>query len=345
MALQDELEDLLGKNAEKQQVEMWLDTGYAPLNKAISGSYRNGLPVGRMVEMFGGSSCGKTAIATNVMVNAQQLGGIAAFNDHEHSFDVSLAEGIGLDSSNGWVYRTPDTFEESIDDMVKMARTVREKRLIAPTAPIVAVFDSLASMIPQSKLFDKNGKQRETETMNMHDNTALARCTSACFPTLSKMASRYNMLLLFLNQIRTKPGVAYGDPTTTPGGNAPEFYSSVRISLTRSMLKEKEGGIMGQDIRAYLKKNKVSAPFREANWRFVFREDGSGYFDTIYSTLEYMKEAGLLPTAGAYVEFDGKKYHMAPLAKMIEEQGRYRELLDVLYAKEDAENAARDAAA
>ena len=333
----EELEAIIGKNAEQQEVSCWLDTGFAPLNKAISGRFQHGLPVGRMVEMFGGSSCGKTAIATNAMATAQKLGGIAMFNDHEHSFDVGLAQGMDLDPTGAWVYKTPDTFEESIDNTIKLARAVRNKKLIAPEAPIITVFDSLASMIPQSKLFDSKGNERDTESYNMHDNTALARCTAACFPALSKMAGKYNMLILFLNQIRTKPGVAYGDPTTTPGGNSPEFYSSVRISLTRSMLKEKQAGdkvVAGQDIRAYIKKNKVSAPFREANWRFMFREDGSGYFDTVYSTLEYMKSVGLLTTAGAYVELDGKKYHMAPLAQKIEEEGRYQDLLDMLYASE-----------
>jgi len=333
MNLAQQLEDIMGPNAEQQEVTCWLDTGFAPLNKAISGSYRNGLPVGRMVEMFGGSSCGKTAIANKAMANAQKRGGIAMFNDHERSFALPVAVKNGLDPMKGWVYKTPRTFEESIDNSCKLAVAVREKGLIPEDAPIIAVFDSLASMIPQSKLLDNKGEQRETGSFNMHDNTALARATSACFPVLEQVAHENNMLLLFLNQIRTKPGVAYGDPTTTPGGNAPEYYSSVRISLTRSMLKEKDG-IKGQDIRAYIKKNKVSAPFKEASWRFNFTDDGSGRFETVYSTLEHMKEVGLLKTAGAYIEFDGKKYHIGPLAKMIEEDGRYEELLDMLYATE-----------
>lgn len=335
--LSEDLENLMGKNATQQQVSCWLDTGFAPLNKAISGSFKNGLPVGRIVEMFGGSSTGKTAIATYAMINAQRLGGIAAYMDHENSFDAGLAVSMGLDPTKGWVYKTPETFEESVDTAVKLGRGVRAERLVAPDAPIIVVFDSLASMVPQSKLYDAKGALRGTDSYNMHDNTALARCTSACFPALAQMTSKHNMLLLFLNQIRTKPGVAYGDPTTTPGGNAPEFYSSVRISLTRSMLKKKEGGekvVSGQDIRAFLKKNKVSAPFKEARWRFMFREDGSGYFDTIYSTLEYMKETSLLPTSGAYVEWEGKKFYLEQLADKIREDGRYNDLLNILYATE-----------
>lgn len=329
--LADGLEALIGKNAEKQEVSMWLDTGFAPLNKAISGRYGGGMPVGRMVEMFGGSSCGKTAIATNVMASAQRAGGIAAFMDHENSFDLGQAIGIGLNPEDGWVYKQPETFEDSIDTMVKMAQGVRAAGLIEPTAPIVAVFDSLASMVPKSKLYDSKGNQKGSNDMSMHDTTALARCTASAFPALSQMAYKHNMLLLFLNQTRTKPGVLHGDPTTTPGGNAPEFYSSVRIQLSRSMLKDSDG-INGQSIRAYVKKNKVSSPFRECHWRFMFREDGSGHFDTVRSTIDYMKDIGLLKAAGAYVEFDGKKYHAGPLAQKIEEEGRFSELLDMLYA-------------
>lgn len=333
MNIADELEKIMGKNAEQQEVSVWLDTGFAPLNKAISGSYKGGLPVGRVVEMFGPSSSGKTGIATKAMIAAQKIGGIAAFNDHEHSFDAGLAEGLGLDVSGAWVYKQPETFEESVDGMVKLARTVREKKLIAPEAPIIAVFDSLASMVPQSKLYDSKGNEKGASDLSMHDNLALAKCTSSAFPALAQMASKYNMLLLFLNQIRQKPGIAYGDNTTTPGGNAPEFYSSVRIQLTRSMLKDGKD-IEGQEVTAFTKKNKVSAPFKSASWRFMFNEDGTGRFDTVYSTLEYMKEIGMLPTAGAYVEFEGKKYHIGPLAKKIEEEGRYPDLLEMLYATE-----------
>lgn len=331
--LASELASIMGENAKQQEVSVWLDTGFAPLNKAISGRYDGGLPCGRMVEMFGGSSCGKTAIATVAMAHAQQMGGIAMFNDHEHSFDVGQGEGVGLDPRGAWIYKQPETFEESVDGAVKLARAVRSKKLIAPEAPIVAVFDSLASMVPQSKLYDSKGNEKGAGDLSMHDNLALAKCTSSAFPALAQMASKFNMLLLFLNQTRTKPGVMYGDPTTTPGGNAPEYYASVRIQLTRSMLKDKSAGVTnGQDIKAYMKKNKVSTPFREANWRFMFRDDGSGYFDTVYSTLEHMKEIGLLPTSGAYVEFDGKKYHMGPLAKMIEDEGRLPELVSMLHA-------------
>lgn len=336
--LADALEGIVGKNAERQEVTCFLDTGFKPFNKILGGSYRSGLPCGRLVEMYGGSSCGKTAIATHAMAHAQKLGGIAAFMDHENSFDVGLArERMGLDTSRAWVYKTPETFEESIDTAVRLMRGVREKKLIAPEAPIIIVFDSLASMVPQSKMYDAKGEERDTESYNMHDNTALARCTSAAFPALAKQLAKYNTLGLFLNQTRTKPGVAYGDPTTTPGGQAPEFYASVRIQLTRSMLKEDKSDskrVSGQEIRAFTKKNKVTAPFQEVSWRFVFNDDGTGEFDTVRSTIEYMKGIGLLKASGPRIEFEGKSYFIGQLADMIRQEGRLEDLNELLYATE-----------
>lgn len=332
-SLADAIAESIGANDEQQEVEHWLDTGFPPLNKAISGRYDGGMPAGRIVEMFGPPSSGKTAIATMVMKAAQEAGGIAAFMDHENSFDIGQGIALGLSiEPHHWVYKQPETFEASVDTIVKLARRVRGDRLIPDEAPIVAVFDSLASMVPQSKFFDSKGNERESGTYNMHDNTALARCTSASFPALSQYATKFNILLLFLNQIRTKPGVAYGDPTTTPGGQAPEFYASVRISLTRQMLKAKDGDqMLGQITNANVKKNKVSRPFEKASWRFMFRDDGTGHFDVTTSTLEYAKEKGLIETSGAYLVWtDGKKYHLATLAKKIDDEGLQAELRALL---------------
>jgi recombination protein RecA len=337
MSLAEDLEKIVGKNAVQQEVTCFIDTGFAPLNKALSADYRKGLPGGRMVEIFGGSSCGKTAIATEAMACVQKMGGIARFEDHENSFDVSQGIELGLNPEEAFVYKQPETFEESIDNVVDMAREVRDKKLIDPKVPMIAVFDSLASMVPHSKLYDSKGKRKGAEDYGMHDNMALAKCTSAAFPALAKFAYRYNITLLFLNQTRTKPGVTHGDPTTTPGGNAPEFYMTQRISLTRSMLKEDKASdkiITGQEVRAYVKKNKVARPYQEAHWRFVFREDGTGYFDTVQSTLEHMKQVGLLTVSGNYIEWEGKKLYMSQLAAKIREEGRLSELNDMLYATE-----------
>lgn len=326
----DDLLSAIGDNDKVQGVQHWCDTGYPPLNKAISGHYDRGMPVGRMVEMFGPPSSGKTAIATSVMASAQRAGGIGAFFDHERSFDASLGADLGLDLTPGkWIFKTPDTFEQSVDMAVMLGKIVREKGVIPADAPIVCVFDSLASMVPQSKLIDKNGNQKGAEDNTMHDSMALAKATSTSFPVLQLQAEKLGMLMLFLNQMREKPGVAFGDPTTTPGGKAPEFYASVRIQLGRKMIKVGRD-VIGQTVTARCTKNKVSAPFKEAEWDFKFLEDGSGYFDVIGGTIDHLKGLGALEVAGAYIVWDGKKYHKATLIDKIINDGLEDQLMALL---------------
>lgn len=345
MNIDDILEDAIGKNDAQQEVDVWLDTGYPPLNKAISGELDKGLPVGRIVEIFGPSACGKTAISTQAMVAAQRAGGIACLMDHEHSFDLTQAKVLGLDDSTRWVYKQPETFEESIDMAVKIGRTVREKKLLPPKAPIIVVFDSLASMVPKSKMYDNKGKVKNSEDYSMHDNTALARATSASFPALAQMAAKYNMCLLFINQTRTKPGVAYGDPNTTPGGNAPEYYASLRIGLSREMKKDKvTKELLGQTINAVVRKNRMYAPFKRAAWDFMFRPDGSGYFDVIGSMVELLADNGTLKRDGnGYIWTDGKKYMKPALKAKIESENLYPTLLAMYEGANISNDAAPDA--
>lgn len=313
------------------QPKYFLSTGYLPLDHKISGKYiGGGMPAGRLVEMFGPPSAGKTAIATNVMISAQKMGGFAMFNDHERSFHQGLGEKLGLSlDPNKWLFKTPRTFEQSVNDTLKVALAIRGGKYIPKEAPIVAVFDSLASMVPQSKF------EKDLDKMNMHDNTALARATSAAFPSLQILAEENNLLLLFLNQMRTKLGVMFGDPTTTPGGNAPEFYASVRIKLGRQQIATGKGAdkvILGQLIGAECIKNKVNRPFGKVSWRFMFQEDGSGRFDATGSMLDYMLDAGTL-TAGApgrVVWTDGKQYFKKDLAAKIDAEGLHGELNSLL---------------
>lgn len=316
-----EIIDLIGENDDKQEVTEWVSTGYPELDKAISGSYFGGLPVGRIIEIAGPESSGKTAIATQAMIAGQSLGGIAVFLDHENSFDVGLASGQGLKTERGfWVYKQPSTFEEAITVCTRLGNLVRTKKLIEPTAPIVCVFDSLASMVPQSKL------DKEAGDYNMNDNTALARATSAAFPALVQIANKNNMCLIFLNQTRTKIGVAFGDPTTTPGGSSPKFYASVRIILSRAM--EKTGKeTTGQKINARVIKNKVSAPFKRASWSFKFMPDGTGKFDVIGSLLDHMTDVGLIEKAGSRIVWEGTKPYKSELAALAEKDSSVRERL------------------
>ena len=181
--LVDAFDKATGGNDESATVTDWIDTGFAPLNFALTGHYDRGLPQGRLMEMFGPSSAGKTALATEWMAMAQKMGGVAAFRDWERSFNKEVAEaGFGLDlTSPYWSYKKPRTWEEGNMQAVEYAQWVRENGIIHEKAPILIVLDSIASAVPMSSA----GKNMDQMTMN--DTTALARVTST---TLKSMARR-----------------------------------------------------------------------------------------------------------------------------------------------------------
>jgi recombination protein RecA len=310
---------------EHSAVTCWLDTGFAPLNHAISGRYDGGFPAGRIVEIFGPESSGKTWLATQAMISAQKAGGFACFHDHERSFDLNLARKLGLDASAGrFIFRTPRTFEESVTAFIKTSTAIRESKELDPKAPMVWVFDSLPSMVPQQML------AKDATDLNMNDTTALARLTSKVLPAVAQIAERDNVLVILLNQIRLKPGVVYGDPTTTPGGNAPKYYASVRIQLGATRLTREENGekvMVGQEVSARCIKNKVARPFALARYRFVFGEDGAGRFDVAGSLVDFAVAKKLLNQAGSRIEWtDGKTYHRSQLVTKLENEGRVGEL-------------------
>lgn len=313
------------------EVLYWVDTGFPPLNKAISGDYNKGFPSTRLIEMFGPESSGKTAIATMAMIATQKMGGVAWFNDHERSFMSPLAVGLGLDMKKNFIMQTPDTFEQSVTRTIKGAQAIRDNEVIPPEAPITVVFDSLASMIPKSKL------AKDVDEQGMNDSLALAKATSSVFPTLAQFTEKLNMCILILNQEREKPGVVYGDPTTTPGGKAPKFYASVRIQIGRKRIIEKDGKekrMIGQEITAKCIKNKVNRPFDQASWRFMFREDGSGFFDVTSSLIDHLVDIGVIKSSGARVTWtDGKSYYRKALADKITAEGLEAELKELLPKK------------
>lgn len=328
-ALAAALEKSIGANSDKQQVKNFLNTGYPPLNKIISGRYDGGIPCGRITEMYGPSSSGKTAIATKLMISAQQAGGVAMFCDHERSFAVDMAVKWGMsDKFPQWIYKQPRTWEESNMQAAKAAQTIRQSDAIDKNAPIIVVFDSVAAMIPKSML------EKELDELNMNDTTALARVTSTTLKVMAQFAEEQNITLLYLNQIRTKPGVVYGDPTTTPGGGAMEFFATTRIALARKKIMEGDGKdkeMTGQIITCKGVKSKLTRPFQEAKMRFMFADDGSGYFDVAGSLLDFLIEAEILPPTGARVTWtDGKAYYRKALLEKIEAESLQAELVKLL---------------
>lgn len=301
------------------------------------GSYHGGLPVGRLVEMFGPPSCGKTAISTAAMICAQKMGGVAMFLDHENSFDEGLAQSMGLDIDGKWIFKAPDTFEESVHLAAKAARHIRSNELIAPEAPIIAVFDSLASMVPSSKM------EKEMTEHNMNDKLALPAATSAAFPVLAKECELNQWTPLFLNQVRDNVS-GYGEKHKTPGGKAPEFYASVRIALKRTKMTKGSGAtkiINGQTIDAEVVKNKVHRPFEKCSWDFVFTESGEGKFDPVGSVLDYLIKEGVIERKGARVQWDGKSLYRDDVVARIEESGDREQLYRLLPGWEADKDAAK----
>ncbi|MGV1754787.1 hypothetical protein [Agrobacterium sp. CG674] len=324
----------IGKNDNEATVKTYLDTGFPPLNHGASSDWDGGIGVGRMGEIAGPPSAGKTAIATEIMACAQRMGGVAGFGDHERSLSFKLAEKLGLDTTPGrFIYRTPRTFEESLQICVVAATIIREKKLIPKDAPICWVFDSLAAMVPRSALYEmKAGKivgEKSLEDRNMNDNTALARATSNAFPAFNQHVEELGIAAIFLNQLRTDINVKFGDPRKSTGGNAPAFYFSWRLWLSASQIKHPKDGIIGQEVTGKFMKNKISRPFQEAKWRFVYQPDGTGRFDKERSLVEFLAEEncfdekaadGKTPGPGKVI-WEGKQIFKEALARLIEAEG------------------------
>jgi protein RecA len=311
--------DAVGENASGETVTRFIDTGIPQLNEMLCGSKTGGLPQGRLLEMYGPSSSGKTAIATHLMVQAQKAGGVAGFADHERAFDIDMATNpaMGLNPTFPfWIYKRPRTWEESNTMMAKASQAIRASKAISPDAPVLWVLDSIAAAIP------KSSAGKEMDELSMNDTTALARVTSTTLKTMAQHADDYNFTVLYLNQIRTKPGVMFGDPTTTPGGGAMEFYSTLRLALGRTKIfakamvagKEVRGEFVGQTITMKTSKNKLTRPFQELKWDMLFDENGNGFFDVTGTLVDICASLGRLSKSGAFIEWtDGKKYNRKPL--------------------------------
>jgi len=318
----------IGANASASSVTQFIDTGSPELNDCISGRPDGGLPFGRLVEMFGPSSAGKTALAAQWLIEAQRMGGVSGFTDWERSFSQDLAVTMGLNTDMPfWLYNKARTWEEGNIKAAKAVRLIRASKAIPDDAPILWVFDSIASAIPNSSI-DKN-----MDELNMNDTTALARVTSTTLKVMAQIAEENNATFLYLNQIRTKPGVSFGDPTTTPGGSAMEFFATIRIALSREKLfapgdKKDEKVFVGQNIKAKVVKSKLTQPFRVAEQRMEFDENGNLKFNMAFSTIAMLVHKGKLTKEGNYIlwPLDGKKYNHKPLAQHINENGLQKEL-------------------
>lgn len=314
--------------------ELFLDMGFPPLNKILGGDYTKGFPYGRVAEIYGPAASGKTVLATQAMIRAQQQGGMAIFVDWECAFSEAFAEEMGLNVQFPYFHKiTPETFEDGIDMAFEFANQIRQKKPIEADAPIVMVFDSIAAAVPRSVMYDSKGVLRIASSRNMNDNLALAKATSSHMPRIAQMARKFNAVVIFLNQLREKPGVVYGDPTYTPGGKAPEFFSTTRLQVSSKKIMEDAAGgkeFKGRLMEFQTKKSKFTRPFQSIDLRLVYDERGKASFDFTTGMIEHLVEVGKLEEKTGRVTWDGKTYFKSVLKKKLEDEGLVPELYKLI---------------
>ena len=267
----------LGEGTARVAVDA-IPTGALALDLALG---IGGIPRGRVTEIFGSESSGKTTLAQHIIAETQKAGGIAAYIDAEHALDPSYAANCGVKLADLLISQ-PDTGEQALEIT---------ERLVRSTAVDVVIVDSVAALVPRAEI--------EGEMGDTHVGLQ-ARLMSQALRKLSAAISKSNVAVVFINQLREKVGIIFGNPEVTPGGRALKFYSSVRIDLRRGDTIKQGTEIVGSRVRARVVKNKVAAPFRSAEFDIMFNHGISkeGNLVDLGVAMGVLKKSGAFFTYG-----------------------------------------------